>query len=133
MNKLSDWDINLAEGQWGENLLTEILMDSGDKLEIKTDYQWQRTGNIYVEYECYYVQAGKDKPSGLSVSKAPYYVFVLPWADREPLIKIIPTALLKLVVKAKGREAECTHSQNPSKGYLIKLKDIEDYMRGKVS
>ena len=129
MNNLSDWDVNYAEGLRGEKLVLKVLEDT--QLEIKTDYQWQHTGNIYVEYECFYVQAGKDKPSGLSVSKAPYYAFVLPWGDRPPMIKIIPTELLKLVVKAKGLERECKNSLNPSKGYIIKLQDLEDYMRSK--
>jgi hypothetical protein len=129
LNNNADYDINVGEGQWGENLLVKILQDNGDKIEVKTDYVWQHTGNIYVEYECFYIRAGQDKPSGLSVSKSDYYAFVLPWSNREPIIKIIPTELLKKVVKEKGKERECLNTKNPSKGYIIKLKDIEDFMR----
>lgn len=130
MNNLSDWDVNYAEGLRGEKLVLKVLEDT--QLEIKTDYQWQRTGNIFVETECFYVNENKVKPSALNTSKAPYYAFVLPWGDRLPIIKIIPTELLKKVVKEKGTLMPANQDgPNPTEGYLIKLDDIEDYMRGR--
>ena len=129
-NKDYRWDLDLSVGEWGENLLAKILQDAGGHIEVKTDLQWQRTGNIFVETECFYVNENKVKPSALNTSEAEYYAFILPWPNRLPLIKIIPTELLKLVVKAKGKLIPANQDgRNPTEGYLIKLQDIEDFMR----
>lgn len=130
LNKDYRWDIDLSVGEWGENLLVKILKDSGGHIEVKTDLQWEHTGNIFVEYECFYVNENKVKPSALSTSEAEYYAFILPWASKPPIIKLIPTQLLKKVVKAKGRHMPANQDgPNPTEGYLITLQDIEDYLR----
>ena len=130
LNKDYRWDIDLSVGKYGENLLLDILKQSGDYIEVKTDLQWQRTGNIFVETECFYVNENKVKPSALNTSEAEYYAFVLPWNSKPPMIKLIPTELLKKVVKARGKLIPANQDgPNPTEGYLIKLDDIEYYLR----
>ena len=52
-----EWDIYIPE------------LDMG--VEVKSDAQYQKTGNFYVEYEC------NDKPSGIATTKAKYYYIYL--------------------------------------------------------
>lgn len=61
------FDIDLREGQESEGLLRDILLANGHRVEVKTDYQWADTGNVFVEYE----QAGppsyEPRPSGIAL------------------------------------------------------------------
>ena len=43
---LSSWDNDYRDGLVGESLTAEIIQTA----EVKTDYQWQKTGNFYIEY-----------------------------------------------------------------------------------
>jgi len=52
-----EWDIYIPE------------LDMG--VEVKSDAQYQKTGNFYVEYEC------NGKPSGIAATKAKYYYIYL--------------------------------------------------------
>ena len=52
-----EWDIYIPE------------LDVG--VEVKSDAQYQKTGNFYVEYEC------NGKPSGIAATKAKYYYIYL--------------------------------------------------------
>ncbi len=132
LNNTNEFDVDLSKGKWGENALVDILMLNGDLIEVKTDYKWQDTGNIFVETECWYRNDGETKASGLNVSTAQWYAFVLRVRENAPVIKIIPTTLLRMVVEKKGIAMDANqYGENPSKGYLITLKDIEDIMRGK--
>ena len=70
MNYKSDFDLDLSTGEQGESLVRDILQIS--TIEVKTDFLASITGNIAVEYE------SRGKPSGLSVTKASHWVFVIP-------------------------------------------------------
>jgi len=52
-----EWDIYIPE------------LDMG--VEVKSDAQYKKTGNFYVEYEC------NGKPSGIAATKAKYYYIYL--------------------------------------------------------
>lgn len=120
MASKSDWDIDFSRGVKGENLLADIVETS----EVKTDYRWQDTSNIYIEYECWYNKPQEWKPSGISVTKAKYWSLVLPITGQDPIVLSLPTELLKKVIELRGRKIECVISDNPSKGYLVKVSDI---------
>lgn len=117
MTKNSDFDLDLKFGKEGENTVANIL--SIDTVEVKRDKRWKETGNLYIETDCWYNASQSWQPSGLSVSKATHYAFVL-----EQMVVIVTTDNLKTVVNSKGRSIECKIEPNPSKGYLIKLSDI---------
>ena len=117
---LSDWDLDYRAGSLGENITDEIVKGIVEgTVEVKTDRRWKETGNLYIETECFYRRSNSWQPSGLSVSKASHYAFVL-----EGLVLTVPTSLLKDVVEQKGREIKCNIQPNPSKGYLIKVSDL---------
>jgi hypothetical protein len=120
--KNSDFDLDLKFGVEGENAVANLL--SIDTVEVKRDARWKETGNLYIETECWYNSSQSWEPSGLSVSKATHYAFVL-----EGMVVILPTDQLKVITYSSGRPIECKIEPNPSKGYLIKLSHIVEYQR----
>lgn len=120
MMKNSDFDIDLKFGKQGEETVANLL--SIETVEVKRDARWKETGNLYIETECWYNNSQSWQPSGLSVSKATHYAFVL-----EGMVVIIPTEDLKVITYDKGRPIECKIEPNPSKGYLIKLSHIVEH------
>ena len=118
--KNSDFDIDLRFGKEGENTVANLL--SIETVEVKRDKRWKETGNLYIETDCWYNASQSWKPSGLSVSKATHYAFVL-----EGMVVIIPTEDLETITYEKGRPIECKIEPNPSKGYLIKLSHIIEH------
>jgi hypothetical protein len=118
--KNSDFDIDLKFGKQGEDTVANLL--SIETVEVKRDARWKETGNLYIETECWYNNSQSWQPSGLSVSKATHYAFVL-----EGMVVIIPTEDLKTITYDKGRPIECKIEPNPSKGYLIKLSHIVEH------
>lgn len=119
----SDFDIDLKFGQQGEATVANIL--SIETVEVKRDKRWKETGNLYIETDCWYNASQSWKPSGLSVSKATHYAFVL-----ENMVVIVTTPDLKAIVEKSGRAIECKIEPNPSKGYLIKLSHIVEHQIG---
>jgi hypothetical protein len=118
--KNSDFDIDLKFGKEGENTVANIL--SIETVEVKRDKRWKDTGNLYIETDCWYNGSQSWEKSGLSVSKATHYAFVL-----ENMVVVVTTPDLKAIVEKKGRAIECKIEPNPSKGYLIKLSDIVEH------
>jgi hypothetical protein len=110
--KFSDWDLDLRAGLTGESKVADLL--SLDTVEVKTDRRWKETGNLYIETECYYVAENRWKPSGVRVSKATHWAFVL-----ESSVLIIPIDILREVVWQSNRPITCNIPPNPSRGYLV--------------
>jgi len=69
MSKLSDFDLDLATGQEGEQLV-EQLLTGGKTVEVKTDLKWKETGNLYIETVCWSHNNENWYLSGLSSTKA---------------------------------------------------------------
>lgn len=118
MTTLSSFDLDFKYGVTGENLVDELLT-GGRTVEVKRDRRWAETGNLYIEVECYFTGSQSWKPSGLMVTEAAYWAFVL-----EQSVFIVPTKILKLVVEQFGKKISCTIPPNESKGYLIKVEDL---------
>ena len=110
--KNSDWDLDLRAGEEGESKIADLL--SIDTIEVKTDKRWQETGNLYIETECYYVNDNAWKPSGIRVSEATHWAFVL-----QDIALIMPLWQLKDAVYTVGKPITCDIQPNPTRGYLI--------------
>ncbi len=111
--KDSNWDLDLRDGLAGESKIADLL--SLDTVEVKTDRRWYQTGNVYIETECWYQSSQTWEPSGIRVSKATHWAFVL-----EDTVLIVPLGRLIEVVWNEGKPIECNIPPNPSRGYLIK-------------
>jgi hypothetical protein len=119
--KFSDFDLDFQKGKAGENLVEGaiVALCAGSTVEVKTDLKWQKTGNLYVETECFYQTSQQWELSGLSVTKATHWAFVL-----NGLIIILPTDDLRKVVEVEGTPIDCKIEPNPSRGFLIKPEHI---------
>lgn len=127
--KFSDFDIDFAAGKVGENLVEEQLgaiLTGGSTVEVKTDLKWKNTGNIYVETECFYQTSQSWEPSGLSVTKAAAWAFVL-----NGLTIVIPTDDLRKIVEVEGSAIDCKIEPNPSRGFLIRPEHLLFYFKMK--
>jgi hypothetical protein len=110
--KNSNWDLDLRAGEMGESRVADLL--SLDTVEVKTDRRWYETGNIYIETECFYQASQSWEPSGIRVSKATHWAFVL-----EDSVLIVPLHRLKEAVWEIGKPITCDIPPNPSRGYLV--------------
>jgi hypothetical protein len=118
----SDFDIDLKNGVEAEEALHNIL--NMDTVEVKRDFKWFETGNLYIETECYFNKSGSWEPSGLAVTKATHWAIAL--GDTNI---IVPTQHIKDLIAAKEkygvpRKVSCNIEPNPSRGYLITVDDI---------
>lgn len=118
---LSDWDIDLRDGQAGEKTVAKLL--SAETVEVKTDRRWYQTGNVYIEMQCWYQTEQAYCPSGINVTKASHWAFVL-----EDVVMIVPIGILKRAVEDIGRPITCNIPPNPSSGVLIKIQELLDYV-----
>ena len=60
-------------------------------VEVKSDFMSWKTGNIAVEFSC------RDKPSGIEVTQANYYVYVVNFPDRRDYILHTTDAVKKMI------------------------------------
>jgi hypothetical protein len=118
----SDWDIDLRDGQAGESKLADLLRM--ETIEVKTDRRWKDTGNLFIEESCFYQGSGQWEPSGLSVSKATHWAFII-----EGNVIIVPKEHLMNVVMDYGRLIENKQPPNQSKGHLITPEQLINYIR----
>lgn len=110
--KNSDWDIDFRDGQLGENTVAKLL--NIETVEVKTDRKWRDTGNLFIEGSCFYQASNSWEPSGLSVTQASNWAFVL-----EDMVLLVPTKHLKNVVNEFGKPVENNQLPNQSRGWLI--------------
>ena len=120
--KDSNWDLDYRAGLEGESRVADLLHI--DTVEVKTDKRWVETGNLYIETECYYQNEDVWKPSGIRVSQATHWGFVL-----EDSVLIVPLHRLKEIVWESGRPITCNIPPNPSRGYLITPGALMEHVR----
>ncbi len=118
MTNKSSFDLDFSYGRKGEQLVEELLTD-GKRIEVKRDRKWHLTNNVYVEVECFFTKDNKWSPSGLAVTEAEYWAFVL-----KKTVLMLPTTVLWHAVKTFGRDITCEIPPNLSRGYLVKVVDL---------
>ena len=121
------FDVDFTRGRVGEELLETFLADlAGKKVEVKTDYRVNETGNVYVETWQYSKPDASDKrQSGINISEAEYYCFGSPTGDGFVMVK---TSVLKQFISntnpREARQPISTDKTNASIGRLIPLADL---------
>ena len=123
MASRSDFDLDYTFGAVGESLVNDLLT-GGKTVEVKRDRRWWVTGNIFIEVQCWHNSTMSWEDSGLSVTKADYWAFVL-----ESGVILVPTNHVKYAVKVSGKRINCTIEPNNSRGYLIKAEDLLNAMK----
>lgn len=120
--KDSNWDLDYRDGILGEKKIADLL--SMDTVEVKTDRRWKYTGNLYIETECYYKTTDTWEKSGIMVSKATHWAFVL-----EDSVLIVPTYRLREAIYDNPRPITCNIPPNPSRGTLITAGALIEHIR----
>jgi hypothetical protein len=120
--KDSNWDLDYRDGILGEKRIADLL--SMDTIEVKTDRRWKDTGNLFIETECYYQTTDTWEKSGISVSKATHWAFVL-----EDSVLIVPTFRLREAIHDNHRPITCDILPNPSRGALITAGTLIEHIR----
>ena len=105
---------DLDFGEQGEDWLNELFRD-GKKVEVKTDRAAHYTGNIYVEIY------SRGKASGLSTTKANYWIFII---DKKDYALIVNVQKLKDICRVQFQINGFTDGGDldSSKGILIPIK-----------
>jgi hypothetical protein len=124
MADLSDFDLDFTYGHEGEQLVRDILT-GGLTVEVKRDGRWIDTGNLYIETAMYSRATHNWVESGIMVTKADRWAFVL-----ERLVVIATTADVRTAIDTYGRPISNDMSLNPTRGYLIKVDDLMKVQRG---
>jgi hypothetical protein len=118
MTTKSSFDLDFSFGRDGEQLVEDLLTE-GKRIEVKRDRKWSITGNVYIETDCFFTKSNAWAPSGLSVTEAEYWAFVL-----NRTVIMLPTEVLWSAVRTYGREITCQIPPNLSRGYLVKVVDL---------
>jgi hypothetical protein len=117
MKPCGDFRWDLEVGQIAERWLGEIL--DGNTIEVKRDFKALETGNVYVEYHCW------GKPSGIAISQATHWAFVL---DDETVI-LLPTEKLKIIAREAFRQRGAFKGgdSNASLGVLVRVERLVNH------
>lgn len=118
MKHNSDFRYDLELGKSVENQLSKILTDK--RIEVKMDKIAHRTGNIAIEYEC------RGKPSGIAVTEAEYYAYVIPMAPLRNIILLMEVEYLKRLSRLHFLEGKIKKmgDSNLSNAVLIPINDL---------
>ena len=122
----SDFDLDLRYGQAGEVYVNSLLTAPVETVECKRDKRWIETGNLYVETQCWSESNQLWYNSGLKVSRASHWSFIL-----EDLILTVPLQTLIKAVNEYGAPIESDIEPNPSRGYLITINALIMAMKGR--
>jgi hypothetical protein len=114
----SDFRYDLSFGFLGEETFASLF--SNKTVEVKTDRQAHRTGNIYIEL------LSRNNWSGLSTTTADYMVFII---QETGVMVIFPTFMLKKLIKTLGNTIKLTKGgdSNSSLGVLLSLEKLHTY------
>lgn len=105
-------------GQLKEQEIAEIF--SNKKIEVKTDFLAQETGNVAIEFQ------SRGKPSGIAVTQADYYAYCLPRANFQNIIIFMEINELKRIAReywSKGNIKKMG-DENTSVSVLIPLNKL---------
>jgi hypothetical protein len=111
-----DFDIDAAVGAQGV-LFVATAMDAIEHLEsaeVKTDEASLRTGNVYIELECW--KSGQWVPSGAN-RQAVIWAHVV----ASGLVIFAPREQVRAVALKYGKPRECMRGSNPTRGRTIPI------------
>ena len=119
MGNKSDWDLDLRFGQEGEVAANSLLTAPIETVEVKRDRRWKDTGNLFIETECWSDVTAAWYLSGISVTEATHWSFVL-----EDILLTIPTGKIRLAVRTYGLPREMSRPEYSTRGYLITIDNL---------
>tara|TARA_R100001460_G_scaffold101252_1_gene145110 strand:- start:139 stop:498 length:360 start_codon:yes stop_codon:yes gene_type:complete len=112
----NNFEYDLKFGQMKEKELADIL--ENQKIEVKTDCKWKKTGNLAIEYK------SRGKPSGISTTKAEYWAFILDSNGYAEGILIVPIAKLLIISKYHYQLGNIINGGENSDMVLVPIADL---------
>ena len=116
-NDDNKFDIDLSKAQIREKELRDILGKA--KVEVKTDSIWKGSKNLAVEFRC------RGKPSGISVSEAEYYAFILDANTYTEGIIIIPIEKLLYLARKFYRMGKVKNGGDDNASEMVLIPIVE--------
>jgi hypothetical protein len=127
--KNSDFDLDYRNGKRGEDLVAHAL--EIETVEVKRDLMWFKTGNLYIETQCWNNTQDQLIPSGIKVTKSQWWFWVLGNTIIAVPTKQLKELLNKLHSDGKLREVANRYPPNPSFGVLIRVWDLLEFQKQK--
>lgn len=111
--RMTKFDIDLSYGKEREHSFASML---GSKIEVKSDRQARKTGNVYVEYE------SRGKPGGIEATDADF------WAQEvdDDVFIVMPVERLRKIVNRRLDKYGATLGGDgkTSKGALVRVTEL---------
>ena len=103
-----------------KNYTHDLKFGEMKEIEVKTDRKWKETGNIAVEF------MSRGKKSGISITEAKYWAFILDNDSKVEGIIILPIDSLKQLSREYYSQGKITKGgdYNTSDMVLIPLSEI---------
>lgn len=122
------FDFDFQRGLVGENLVETFLGElQGKKIEVKTDYRVNETGNVYVETWQYSEPDESDKKqSGINVSKSDYWCFASPTG--EGFIMVKASVIKELIRETNPREVRQPIASAKTKASIGRILPVADIL-----
>jgi hypothetical protein len=117
--KLSNWDLDYRFGREGELYVNYLLTAPIETVEVKRDRRWKDTGNLYIETECWSDVLKCWYASGIMITKASHWSFVL--VDS---VLTVPTERVRLAIAKYGLKREMNRPEYSTKGYTITVAEL---------
>ena len=118
-NKDSKFDIQLKASEIAEKDIANLFCSV--KIELKTEqHQWEKTGNVAIEYEC------NGKKSGLATTQADFWFHELRKDNKTFCIFCYPVEQLKEIARKYYHAGKITSGgdRNASRMILIPIKEL---------
>ena len=110
-----EWDIDAAFGDEGEQTVRALLNLQGARIEVKRKRVIDP--QFYVETDCDPGARGEYRPSGISITRADYWAFVI---SDTGIAVFVPTRVLRSVL-GEGLDVQCKQGRYPTRGKLLSL------------
>jgi len=122
------FDFDFQRGLVGENLVETFLGElQGKKIEVKTDYRVNETGNVYVETWQYSEPDESDKKqSGINVSESDYWCFASPTG--EGFIMVKASVIKELIRETNPREVRQPIASAKTKASIGRILPVADIL-----
>ena len=124
-NRDAKFDLQLNQALLNERRLGEIFESQKiEKIELKSEtWQWERTGNIAIEYRC------DGKPSGISITQADFWVHELRRDDATLVYLMFPIDRLKALTREAIKSGRCRANVGDDGRFDVALIRLSDILR----
>lgn len=119
------FDIQLSNALIAERQLAEMLaFGNFAKLELKTEsHLWEKTGNVCIEYK------HDDKPSGIAVTEADFWVHDLRRDGSTLLYLVVPMERMKELTRAAIKRGDFRRGAGDGGRQTVALLKLTDLLR----